>query len=79
MSNEKNNVPVSDEEMVVIFRENDKVLMELLTRIKNISANTLMVEKQVKIDALRRAIVNKDIQCQLEKIQMMQEVLKELE
>ena len=79
MSNEKQNVPVSDEEMVAIFRENDKTLIELLNRIKTIAANTLMIEKQVKIDELRRAIVNKDITCQLEKIQMMQEVLKELE
>lgn len=79
MSNEKNNVLVSDEEMANIFKDNDKTLMELVTRIKNIYANTLLLEKKEKINALRKELVNKDIKHQLEKINIINNLLTELQ
>ena len=79
MSSEKNNVPVSDEEMASIFQENDKTLMELVNRVKNIFANTLIPEKKEKINELRKELVNKDIKHQLEKIKLFNDVLAELE
>lgn len=79
MSNEKNNVLVSDEEMANIFKDNDKTLMELVTRIKNIYANTLLLEKKEKINALRKELVNKDIKHQLEKINIINNILIELQ
>lgn len=79
MSNVNNNGSVSDNVLIETFKENDKTLVNLVTKVKNIYANTLMIEKQVKIDALRIAIVEEDIKCQLNKINMINEVLNELE
>lgn len=79
MSNENNKGSDSDSALIEVFQENDKVLVDLVTRIKNIYANTLVIEKQIKIDALRREIVNEDIRCQLVKINMLQGMIDELE
>lgn len=79
MSNENNNELGSNEEMVTVFKENDKTLFELVNKIKNIYANTLMLEKREKIDALRKAIVTEDIACQLRKMEMINATLNELE
>lgn len=78
MSNEKNNASGSND-MVEIFKENDRTLVELVNKIKNIYTNTLMPEKRVKIDALREAILTEDIAHQLKKIEIINATLNELE
>ena len=79
MSNENKTGSVSNELLIESFKENDKVLVTVITKIKNIYANTLMAEKKAKIDALRIAILEEDIKCQLQKMNMINELLNELE
>lgn len=79
MSSANNNESVSDAALIETFKENDQILVGLVNKLKNIYANTLMIDKQIKIDALRREIVNEDIKCQLNKIAMINQVLNDIE
>jgi len=79
MSNENKTGSVFNELLIESFKENDKVLVAVISKIKNIYANTLIFEKKLKIDALRIAILEEDIKCQLQKMNMINELLNELE
>lgn len=69
----------SSDELVELFKKQDNELVEKVRRLRHIASVTLMDEKKVKIDAVRRAVLVEDLKCQEAKLKLIDEVLAEVE
>lgn len=79
LNKEQENMVSSDEEVVQMIQANNSTLLNLIERLKKIANNTLIEDKKNKVEALRASLLEKDLEHQLFKMKMMNDVLNELE